>query len=507
MFRLPNLKLVLTATFLLGALAFPIASSEAPEDRILTPAQIASDVALAEEAYSRIHPGYTRYATEDGMRGAWQSLLDEAAAAGGMSLGDFYLQSNRVLARIRCDHTKAELPKILAEARKTDPVYLPMRWEVIEGRGFVSIPGEGSGLEYGDEIIAIDGQALSERIDAVLPYLPYDGNTDWVRYNEAAQSYEFRGGGVDHFGALIWESNATANLTIKRANQEPQDIEVTRITHPEWRKLVAGEVGPSNFKDAVSFKRIGKNAGYLRVDTFVNYRTPVKPDTLYDPVFKALKDEGRDTLIVDLRRNGGGSNDAANRLAAHLMSKKAPMMKDIRVKTLNHKGLEEHLTTWDSRALSPNRLGFTTNDDSTYSMRAFVNEDLKAIKPDKTAFKGQLILLTSSKNSSGSTHLLTFIKDKNPDALMIGETTGGSSEGATAGVIFYLKLPESGITMRIPFMQSFVNADAFEAGLGVTPDIQAPMTIQAFLDQRDPALERALSEAGVSQDFDISLLK
>ena len=190
MFRLPNLKLVLTATLSLGALSLPTALAEAPEDRILTPAQIESDVALAEEAYSRIHPGYTRYATEDSMRGAWQSLVDKADAEGGMSLGDFYLGSNRVLATIRCDHTKAELPKTLADARKTDPVYLPIRWEVIQGRGFVSIPGEGSGLEYGDEIIAIDGQALSERIDAVLPYLPYDGETEWARYDQAAQSYE-----------------------------------------------------------------------------------------------------------------------------------------------------------------------------------------------------------------------------------------------------------------------------------------------------------------------------
>ncbi|MEL6693112.1 MAG: S41 family peptidase [Pseudomonadota bacterium] len=423
-----------------------------------------------------------------------------------MSLGGFYVESNRVLAGIRCDHTKAELPDVMAEKRKTVPVYLPMRWELIEGRGFVSIAGDETGLMRGDEILAVDGQALSERVDEILPLIPFDGQTEWARDGQVAQSLEFRGGGLDHFGALLFETGPTADLTIQRGDEAPKVVTVERITHPEWLDLGAGQTGARNFKDAIRFQRIGESAAYLAVDTFVNYRQPVKPDTLYDPIFKALKDEGRETLIVDLRRNGGGSDDASLRLAAHLMSEKAAFKKDIRVKTLKMDGLEDYLWTWDSRAMNPNPMGFKKNSDGTYSLRKMVSDDLKQVKPDRTAFEGQLILLTSAANSSGSTHLLAFIKDQNPDAILIGERTGGNAEGATAGILFTLTLPNSGIKMRVPAMQTFMNIESFTPGLGVSPDIETPMTVQAFLDGTDPAYEKALSLIETSTDFDTAAL-
>ncbi|MEO0606708.1 MAG: S41 family peptidase [Pseudomonadota bacterium] len=477
----------------LAALFIAPASADAPAQRTLTPEQIASDIALAEEVYERIHPGYTRFTSAETLRGAWQSLLDEAEADQGMTLGDFYVEANRVLAQIRCDHTKAELPDELAELRKSEPVYLPLRWEMIDGRGFVTVPGDETGLQRGDELLAIDGQSLSDRADMIRPLIPYDGQTEWVRDVQIAQSYEFRGGGLDHFGALLFDTRPTAKLTIKRADAAPIDLRVTRITHPEWRALGAGQTGAANFKDAIRFDRIGEKAAYLAVDTFVNYRTPVDPDALYDPIFQSLKDEGRDTLIVDLRRNGGGSTDASLGLAAHLMLEKAAFKKDVRVKTLNMDGLEEHLWTWDRSAMNPNPLGFKKNEDGTYSIRKMVSDELKQMTPDDTHFDGRLILLTSRNNSSGSTHLLAFIKDQNPDVVLIGERTGGNAEGATAGILFTLTLPESGIKMRVPAMQSFMNISGFERGFGISPDIEAPMTIEAFLAGEDPALEKALA--------------
>lgn len=500
---LPLKTLALSGAMLAASLS---TFAEAPENRVLTPEQIASDIALAEEVYERIHPGYTRFSSAETLRGAWQSIIDEAQSDQGMSVGDFYIKSNRTLAQIRCDHTKAELPDVLAETRKTDPVYLPMRWEMIEGRGFVTVAGEGTGLERGDEILAIDGQALSERTDAIRPLIPYDGETAWVRDAQIAQSYEFRGGGLDHFGALMFDTAATANLTIKRGENDLDEVSVTRITHPEWRALGAGQVGARNFKDAIRFERIGENAAYLAVDTFVNYRTPVDPDSLYDPIFQSLKDEGRDTLIVDLRRNGGGSDDASLRLAAHLMKDKAAFNRDVRVKTINMQGLEEHLWTWDSRAMNPDPRGFIENEDGTYSLRKMLSAGLQEMAPDETSFDGQLILLTSKNNASGSTHLLSFIKDQNPDAILIGERTGGNAEGATAGILFTLTLPESGIKMRVPAMQTFMNISTFERGYGINPDIEAPMTVEAFLAGQDPAMDKALNLIAQSKQFDTAAL-
>ena len=130
------------------------AKNDDPAKAWLTPGQVASDIAIAESAYSRIHPGYTRYASADEMRGAWQAILAKAEADEGMTVGDLYLALNLALTNIRCDHTKAELPDALRKARSGKPLYLPFRWELVEGRGLIDTAPQGSGLTRGDEILS-----------------------------------------------------------------------------------------------------------------------------------------------------------------------------------------------------------------------------------------------------------------------------------------------------------------------------------------------------------------
>jgi len=45
--------------------------------------------------------------------------------------------------------------------------------------------------------------------------------------------------------------------------------------------------------------------------------------------------------------------------------------------------------------------------------------------------------------------------------------------------------------MRLPFIRYYNNIEQFEPGLGLSPDIEAPLTVEAFLAGIDPALEQA----------------
>ncbi len=458
---------------------------------VLTPAQVASDVALAKEAYERIHPGYTRYTDAETMREAWAEIAAKAAAQKGMSIGDFYLEIQNLLTLIRCDHTKAELPSELAKERNVTPVYLPLRWTLIEDRAIVTIPAE-TGLRRGDEILAVDGRPITEMIADVAPLIPVDGYTVWSRRSGISESLEFRGGAIDHFGALLWDIKSNAVLTVADASGNQRDITIHRITYNDWTALAElGDDAPvSNFKDAVSFERLGSNGGYLRVDTFVNYREPVKPEILFDPVFNAMKKEGRGNLILDLRNNGGGSNDAQQSLASYLFEKPIRIATDARVKTLNHQGLEEYLRTWDRRAINPNPMGFIRNEDGSYSLRPAVEELIRPIKPAKNRFKGNLIVLTSDSNSSASASLIALLKSEGR-AVLVGEKTGGSPDGPTGGLQFTMTVPESKIRMRIPMIRYYSDLAGFESGQGIVPDKNVPLTVDAFRAGFDPAFEAA----------------
>ncbi|MEM7780803.1 MAG: S41 family peptidase [Pseudomonadota bacterium] len=471
-----------------ASVAAPLAAQDDPAKRWLSPDQVASDMALAEEAYSRIHPGYTRYASVEEMRNAWASIVMQAETDGGMAVGDLYLAVQLALTNIRCDHTKAELPRALRDARIGQPLYLPFRWELIEGRGIIANPGQGTGLVRGDEILAIDGRELSLIAERIAGFIPVDGNTLWARTGQIAQSREFMGGGVDHFGMLLWGAPAQAELTIRSANGEERAVTVDRIAFADWSAM--GEMSRVNFTDAVRFERLGKDTGYLSVDTFVNYRRPIDPHTVLAPVFEAMADEGRNRLILDLRKNGGGSTDAAHALASYLIPEAMQLKRDMRVATLDLDGLRENLTTWDQRALNPDPRGFIANPDGTYTLRDGIADDTAIVMPADAAFGGELIILTSTANSSGSTNMIAILAQQERTTL-IGEPTGGSAEGPTAGILFTLTLPESGIRTRIPLFRYRNNVSAFEEGLGIVPDIVAPITVSDFRSGTDRALDLA----------------
>lgn len=463
----------------------------------LSSEMIEQDVALLKEAYSRIHPGYTRYAKLEALEAAWDEIIIKSKRQDGMTLANFYLYVQDALTKIRCDHTKANLPKSIAQRRKQQAVYLPFEWRWLENRAIVTQVPQGSPLAVNDEIMSIDGRKISEIVADVRDYTPVDGYTEWAKDTGVGASYEFMGGAVDHFGDLLWNYKAQATIEFVNSASTLQTAQVSRVTHPEWLAIIStkdetGKALSNNFKDAVYFEQIDERTALLRVDTFVNYREPVKPEDIYTPIFKALKQNNTQTLILDLRNNGGGSSDAMLGLFANLIQKKTSFIKDMTVATLDHDGLEDYLWSWDKRVINPNRLGFSSNDDGTYSLRSWFSDELSMIKPEQYAFNGKVIALTSNSNGSASTNLLSVLKAKGR-VTIVGEKTGGSAQGPNGGVLITLRLPNSNITTRIPVFKYSNNVKSFEFGMGLTPDVYAPMTVNALVNKQDPALESALS--------------
>ncbi|MGB6230377.1 MAG: S41 family peptidase [Litorimonas sp.] len=459
--------------------------------RSLSPAQVRDDVALARGAYEDIHPGYTRFADKAELDAAWDGIVARAEAQGSLSESEFYLAVSETLALIRCDHTKAELSRAMKKNRKTAPVYLPLRWTVVENRAVILDAPDGGPVMAGDEILSIDGRTVAELQAALHRYIPVDGYNDHVREEGMAASLELMGGAVDHFGALLWDVPAQAVLELESADGQRRTATLDRVGHDDWTAINVSDSG-LNFPDSVSLTPVGSRGAVLRIDTFVNYRNPVDPDTIYAPIFERLRAEGRDRLVLDLRRNGGGSTDASQGLFAYLIDAPRRLSTAQIMRTLDHSAYEDHISTWDKRAINPNRLGFRKTETGEYALRGRFSDDTDRIKPARGAFDGELTVLTGRSNSSASTTLISGLRAAR-DVTLIGERTGGNPAGPTAGSIFFLKLPESGLTLRLPIFRYVNNSGDVVDGVGLDPDIDAPTTVESLRAGTDPALDAAIA--------------
>lgn len=474
-------------TCLIAPLALALSGSET------LPAEDAlADIAIAREAITRIHPGYDRYTPRADLEAAWSAL--EREAADGMGRDQLYLDLSLLLADIRCDHTKAELPADLAEARSETPVYLPFRFRTFDGRMYVDRPGQ-TGLRRGDEILTLDGVSAAQRMAAVLPYLPVDGFTDEVRWLELRASSEFMGSGFDHFDPLLNPVSDRLRLTVRRGARTFSRT-VDRLTFEAFQALT-GAPRYRNFSDPgnVRVESVGQGVAVLRQGTFVNYRTPVDPMTVYGPIFEDLDARGVDTLILDMRANGGGSVDAQNALLAHLLSAPYVPVREVRTATTTFAGLEPYIDTWNRAALNPNPAWFTpAADGGGFILSDALSDAGTRVHPAANAFTGDLIILTGPANSSGATQIIGALRDQR-GALLVGEATGGSQDGPTAGLLFFVALPHSGIRVRVPVQRAYQNIADPAFGQGYAPDIPAPDTLQSWLAGRDPALEAAIAAA------------
>lgn len=458
---------------------------------LLSPEAAARDISIARDRLEAMHPGYNRYAEEPILSDMWDTL--ETRAADGISRGDLYIDISRILAAIRCDHTKAELPDDMAAARNTERVYLPFRFILFSGRMYVDTPAAESGLSRGDEILAIDGRPVAWWIAEVEPLIPVDGDATHVVPLELAYSTEFMGPALDHFAPFLADIDGTVRLQVQSTDGKESTVTAARLTYPDFQSMVGETRYSSNFADGVRFERLGDNAAYLAVDTFVNYRKPVDATAHMAPFFESLKQENRDKLIVDLRNNGGGSDDAQLALLQHLINRPAKTAEALltRFDSLSD-ARRQYLSTWNEAALYPDPAWFEPLDNGYFKLVApGLAADGKPLQPAELAFEGDLVVLIGPANSSGSTHLVAALANAER-GILVGEKTGGAPTGATAGIIYLLTLPESGVKIRIPGQRTVMaNADRLPARNGMTPDILVTVSRDDYFAGRDTAMDAA----------------
>lgn len=329
----------------------------------------------------------------------------------------------------------------------------------------------------------------------VAPLVPVDGYTDSVKPGIMEYGTEFMGGAIDHFFGFLYGWTDRFALQVRGAEGTTRSIEVDAVDYATWQEIASpGERRYSrNFDTSVHFEILpGGHTAVLRIDTFVNYRNNADPVAILGPHFEAAREAGVERLVLDLRRCGGGSTEVPVTLMKYVIDE--PFVLAARpneVRAYRFGDLRPHMTTWQQEALDAPDEAFEARDDEWFvALDPRVSAGLEPIAPfdAETRFDGELVVLCGPANASGATNLLAWLR-QNREVTFAGKPTGGSLEGPTSGLIFFVKLPNSGITIRLPWFRQFNAVDVEDPGRAIVPDVWLATTRAHWLAGRDPAME------------------
>ncbi len=445
------------------------------------------DITLLKSALMELHPGYRRYIDEKTLNANWDTL---AAQSQNTSVLTFYSEVSDVLSDIRCEHTKAELPENYEKQKKAN--MLPFTVKIFDNNMFID--KNTLSLSKGTEILSINEVTSADILARIRSLVAIDGYTEHTIDRKIEQDFDLVGSNLEEFlapAALGLDEYPSSYTLSVRENDVEKVITVSTIDFQQWIKMAEVKYR-KDFKDSV-FLEIDDELATLTVDTFVNYRQPVDPDVLFDGVFEQIRNAKVQHLIVDLRNNGGGSDDAQLALMRHLFNSPFRINDAAWVANKHIRRWKDKITTWDDTVFSFLLPFVTSSDDIGRKIPSiFIGDNYELQKPAANAFTGRITVLTSKNNASASAGMLAHMQ-KQPHIRLVGEPTGGNQGGVTASMIGFLKLPKSGITVRIPLIRNRYAIDDAKDGVGVEPDVLIEASMQDWLLDRDAAMQFAKS--------------
>jgi hypothetical protein len=490
------------AVALLAVASGPVqADLPAPPARTLSADAARADVQLMRRALETVHPGLHRRTSKPELDRAFSELEDSLTAP--VSDVELYRRISAVLALIRCSHTKADQTQAIEAWRRDQPSHLPFRFRLVEGRMLVvSSDPTQTQLLRGAEVLAIDGRPVAELIAALGVYVSIDGFTEPSRLATLASDSDLMGASFDHFYPYAFGFPSQIEVTLRDTDTgAARTVPMRPMTFRSWLQLDNdGLTHRRDFADAVTWRMVSSDVGYLRIDTFVNYRKPVSAAAVYTRALDELRKKGARALIVDLRANGGGSNDAALELLDALASAPYTYQRAVRYRAVRYGDLPDHISSWGDRdaLFNPPLDRFDAAPGGQFDLKPQLAPDvLQPRQPSSTAFAGEVIVLTGPANASGATMVVAKLRDMGR-ARLIGEPSGGSADGPTAGTIFNVKLPNSGISVRVPVAFNAMNVRSFDPNGGVRPDVLVVESVADFRARDDRVMRRAISELQAS---------
>jgi len=363
---------------------------------------------------------------------AYLEFLPRVMAA--ESTYDYYRVMMQFAPLLRDGHSNIYPPEQLAERFFARPA---LATALVEDKVVITgVTGAAltSRLRAGDEIVAIDGVPVRRYAeDNVAPFVSSSTPQDRV-----LRTYSYQ--------LLMGDAALPVRLTLRDGAGRQREETVARSAAQDLA-----------MHERFAFRMLPGGIAYIALDHF-DSDEGVKAFTQALP--RILRATG---LVIDVRRNGGGSTAHGERILQHLTRQPIPRAMSFLRGSSIVRGEQARAVLWEP-----------------------VTQTAQAQDSAPDVFAGPVAVLTSAQTFSAAEDFVLAFK-----ALKRGATIGATTAGST-GQPTGVRLPGGGWG-RFCFKRDLLPDGGKLVGVGIAPDIAAAPSLRSIRNGTDPVLERAIA--------------
>jgi Peptidase family S41 len=448
-----------------------------PAHKIAAPA-LQKDYILLRNILEAKHPSLYWYTPKDKMDAYFDKYYH--VITDSMTEQQFaWLAVAPLLDKIRCGHTSMSLSKPYRRWAKNKvlpsfPLYLKIINDSLVVYGNLNAKTD-SIFKRGTIVTSINGISNKLLGKYMLEFLSEDGYANNVSFMRLSGNFPYF-----HRNIFGLSKSYTVTYLDSIGNEQKATIPLFAPTKDTAKKTAVKlptikKVKLSKAEKLKEFRQLeidsSKKFATLTLNTFSNGHLR----TFFRRSFKKLKNEQVKHLIIDIRANGGGRVGMSTLLTKYIS--KLPFKLADTVFTQS-RGLGKYKKYIAGNIFNNLQMLLISSKrkDGLYHLKRYENH---TYKPKHNNYSGNIYVVIGGNTFSASTLFCNAIKGQ-AHVKLVGEETGGGSYGNTGIMIPNIKLPNTGVQVRLPLYRVIQPKYGQIKGTGVIPDVLIPPSYDAL---------------------------
>lgn len=481
--------------------------------------QLKSDVDFTYMKLQKLHPKLYWYISKEALDFKFDSLKSTITEPSTPLA--FYKKLSPVVAAVRQGHTYLYPPSKQMTNRETKTLikkgtgpFSQFDFDFFNNKLYVvKNKSYDKSIKAGSEVIAVNGIKPLDLIQEYNNYYSSDGYNTTLKTATSAKRFTsyftVQNGIKDSLIYTVKYNDSIQLITIKRykedsiKKQEPKTSK--RVTALDRKKSRATRRKKRVNGYNTDLKNYNRNLHFMEKDSSVaimKIRSFNKGDfrPFYKESFREIENYKSNTLILDLRDNGGGRLNEIVNLYSYLSDSTFVFLDKSEVvsKSSLMEGAYFNGGSFGVKILKAiytpllySYLLLTVHKDDTG--KSWYATHTRQHKVNTNAFKGKIYVLINGGSFSASSIISSNLKSSKR-VTFVGEETGGAFNGTVAGFMPVIKLPNSKLKIRIGLMVMTPHYKTEIKGRGIFPDKEISTNLEKRLKGNDAELNWILNE-------------